>query len=207
MALDQGQPVPPPADLAQRALSLKSVSIDVGWCRIGKASYDPVHFTTDPGRRFSLPDLPGVLYLANEPETAFWEVFWDDLMTRPDRERRLDSGKLTERKLWILTLPREIRLVNTLDAAAMHELSAPDGTFQGPYDNCQAWAAALRGHPSRPDGLLYSSARRTGHWCLALFEEAFAGVRWDVPQPGVPLLESLELAAVIGRHGYPRLSS
>ncbi len=207
MALDQGNAVEPPADLAARKLTLKQIEVDPAWSRIGKTIHDPLFFSDSPGWRFSAKDMPGVLYVGDEAETCFWEVFWDDLMTRPEKDRRLDAAKVAERSVWVLSLPRKLHVVNTLEAATMHELSAPDGTFQGPYINCQRWARALRAHSDKPDGILYGSARRTGHRCLALFEERFKSDLWPTPGPGTPLLRSPELAQVVGKYGLSKVSS
>ncbi len=199
MAKDQGQASPPPADLATRALPLRSV--EGVWHRIGRREFPPRHFSNSSGWRFSHEDQPGVLYLGDRPETCFWEVFWDDLVSRPATERRLDLAQVASRVLWALPLPGRLRVVDTTSAATLRAIRAHAGTFLGPYANCQSWAAALRAHPSEPDGLLYPSAREAGGLCLALFAERCAQLPWaEAPEPR-PLLQDLTLARLVLAEG------
>jgi hypothetical protein len=109
------------------------------------------------------------MYLAKEEITAFWEVFWDDLGTRPPRERRIARAKLNERALCRASLTRAVAVFDATHSGRLKDVSAPSLTFSGEYANCQSWARALFAHPSNPDGLLYPSARHVGGACLAVF--------------------------------------
>ncbi|HEX2101747.1 MAG TPA: RES family NAD+ phosphorylase, partial [Candidatus Synoicihabitans sp.] len=211
MARDQGEALPPPSDLANRRLDLRLLASDTrgsaaGWRRIGKTARSPVFFSNHPGWRFSSPDLPGTLYLAESPEVCFWEVFWDDLVTRAEAHRALDLAKVAERSIWTLQLPARLRVVDTFDAATLREIGAHGGTFSGPYRVCQAWAKALRQHPERPDGILYESVRHRGGRCLALFAETCEALAWE-PQDQRALRECPELAALLLRYRLPVLTS
>ena len=204
MALDQGPATPPPPDLGARLLRLREVSGP--WHRIGQARFSPLYYSQDPGWRFSSASQPGVLYLGDTPETCFWEVFWDDLVSRPPAERRLDAAKVNARRLWALNLPGALRVVDTTAAATLHALGAHGGTFLGPYANCQAWAAALRIHPTAPDGLLFASARHTDRVCLALFAERTAHLGWAAPTSGQELRAIPGIAPVLSTHGLGLLT-
>lgn len=209
MALDQGQALPPLKDIASRALSLRDVTgIARNWYRIGKTIFSPIYYTQDDGWRFSAPTMPGTLYLGDSPETCFWEVFWDDLVSRPENERRLDSAKVMERSLWQIKLPAAFQIVDTTDPDTLNAIGAHGGTFSGPYAICQQWATAFRAHPATPDGLFYESARRKGRKCLALFSERTAASAWSIPGDGgdgIPLPASAELAALLVSHGLKTL--
>jgi hypothetical protein len=204
MARDQGQPTPPPPDLASRSLPLREVGGD--WYRIGQARFSPLHYSQDSGWRFSSADQPGVLYVGDRPETCFWEVFWDDLVARKPAERRLDAAKVSARRIWTLTLPRPLRVVDLTVAATLRAIGAHAGTFLGPYELCQRWCAVLRAHPAAPDGLRYASARDSGRTCLALFAERTATLWPPVPPSGRELVAEPALASLISAEGLGLLS-
>jgi hypothetical protein len=206
MAIDRGEALPPPADLASRKITLKPLLPDpaLQWHRIGKTRFSPRYFSTDDGWRFSREDMPGVLYLGDSIDTCFWEVFWDDLVNRPVDERRLDMAKVDERSAWECLIPASLQVVDTLDPRVLREIGAHGGTFLGPYKICQMWAKALREHPAKPAGIRYESARNKGNVCLALFQERCESLEWDFGT-SVPLRSHLELAkrlAALGR-GLP----
>src|SRR5882724_1051615 len=202
MASDKGASSPPPTDLHERELKLVDATARRGadWFRIGKTRYAPLYFSQDDGWRFSRPDMPGVLYIGESAETCFWEVFWDDLANRKPVDRKLDSGKVDERSLWVVTIPPGIRVVDTFSAAALQDMSAHTGTFSGPYVICQAWAKALREHPQKPHGILYESARNRGTACLALFEESCKPLAFQFTGMSA-LRDSVALATSLAKYG------
>ena len=204
MAIDQGHAQPPPTDLATRKIPLIKASAlsEKTWHRIGKSTRDPLYYTNDSGWRFSRKDMRGTLYLGATIDTCFWEVFWDDLATRPPEERRIDAGKVLERSAWTASVPKGLTLVNTLDAQGMIDLGAHGGTFNGPYAICQEWAKALREHPMKPHGILYGSARNVGSKCLALFQE-YEGTFAPSFSNQTPLSNHSGLAAILTQNGFP----
>jgi hypothetical protein len=168
MSIDRGRPVAPPADLASRDFPLQKIPRGEGWWRIHRASLGPCYFSEDTGNRFSSSGL-GVLYVADRRVTAFWEIFWDDLATRAPNARVIARAKLNQRALCSASLVRPINVFDATNATRLRDVGASAATFGGDYDNCQVWAKALYSHPSRPMGILYSSARDPGRACLALF--------------------------------------
>jgi hypothetical protein len=150
------------------------------WWRIHRGSLGPCHFSEQTDTRFSSPGT-AVIYLGQDPLTAFWEIFWDDLATRPPDERRIGRAKLNARRLRPVMPKRTFRLLDATNPRTLNLMSAPAGTFSGAYPVCQAWATAIARHPSRPDGILYLSARQQGGHCLALFGERVdcAAFRFD----------------------------
>lgn len=207
MALDQGKPVPPPADLNSRTIEiLPDGGYELDWSRIGQKKYSPIHYSQDSGWRFSSSRIPGILYLGDDAVTCFWEVFWDDLITRPLADRRLDHAKVDARACAQVVVPRGLRIIDTRDAEVLRTISAPHGTFQGPYTNCQAWAEAFWNHPVKVHGFLFDSARNAGGVCLALFEDRMATLN-IVATAAVPLLESQSIATEITRYGLVSLAN
>jgi hypothetical protein len=167
MARDRGGIVPPPLDLAKRTLHLRELG-PARWSRIHRSGLGPCYYSDDPGNRFSSSGF-GVLYLADAPGTAFWEIFWDELGTRPENERRIGRAKLNQRVLRDARVQRPLQIFDATSARNLKAVSAPTATFSGDYANCQSWARALYAHPVRPDGIVFSSARHGGGLCLALF--------------------------------------
>jgi hypothetical protein len=168
MAQDRGKPVAPPADLASRKLVLRILPKGLRGWRIHVASLGPCHFSKDPAGRFSSPSLP-VLYLADADTTSLWEVYWDDLATRPPDQRRIAGAKLDQRAVCRVTLQRDVPVFDATDGKSLRTVSAPTATFSGAYEVCQVWAAALFAHPRRPEGIHYRSARSASGACTALF--------------------------------------
>jgi len=115
--------------------------------------------------------MPGALYLAESAATAFKEIFWDDLVSRPPKERRLDRDKIEVRSLYGCLLVAPFKVVDTTSGNTLDAMSCHGGTFGGPYSVCQEWAFALRNHKSKPAGILYESVRNKGEVCMALFQE------------------------------------
>jgi hypothetical protein len=145
--------------------------------------------------------MPGTLYLGASADVCFWEVFWDDLATRPPAERRLSHKKVIERTAWTTALPAALSLVNSTHPAGLQEMGAHGGTFRGPYSVCQAWAKALREHPQKPHGILYESVRLTGGLCVALFAE-YAGTFALKFENKTPLNELGSLGDLLDKYGF-----
>ncbi|HEU5080376.1 MAG TPA: RES family NAD+ phosphorylase [Opitutaceae bacterium] len=198
--------MPPPSDLAERhipTILLSELPVTI-WHRIGKSKHPPAHYSTDAAWRFSRPDMPGTLYLGASAEICFWEVFWDDLATKPPAEHRIPHKKVMERSAWTATLPKPLSVVDILDPIGLQEMGAHGGTFRGPYSVCQDWAKALREHPEKPQGILYDSVRLAGGRCLALFAEYAT----DFPanfSDQTPLYTHAKLADLLEKHGFPAL--
>lgn len=167
MAKDEGKSVAPPKDLAERKLWLRAWQPKVFW-RIHDTANGPCYFSEGVGSRFSSPGM-GVLYLGDEPDTAFWEVFWDRIADCRHDERRVSRADLEGRGICTASIRRPLRLFNATSPRPMKSVSAPTATFSSDYGNCQAWARVLFTHPEKPDGILYPSARTSGAKCLALF--------------------------------------
>jgi len=193
MANDQGAAVPPPADLHERPLQLKKLAPG-RWWRVHRASLGPCYFSRDPGNRFSRVGLD-VLYLADRQVTAFWEIFWDDLATRPPAERRIARARLDERRMAPGRLKRTVAVFDATSAKQLKIVGAPTSTFSSDYGNCQAWAAALAAHPQKPEGILYPSARTLGNQCLALFRSPSLDCRTLAFGPSVSISKSAEILA------------
>lgn len=167
MANDRGKPAKPPVGLRARKLPLHELRPSAWW-RMHRAKQAPCFYSEDPVNRFSSPGL-GILYLADTPETAFWEIHWDELGRLPPEERRIAESKLNQRVVRAARVRRTLRVLDATNRHSLRAVSATAGTFTSTYAVCQTWAKALATHPATPDGIIYPSARSAGARCLALF--------------------------------------
>jgi hypothetical protein len=184
----RGQPHAPPKsnEFAKCTPKLPS-RYPLNWYRLA-AIARPSLFDWDDRAvsRFSHPSLPyKILYLADEKETAFWEVFGADIEDMAVENRALSRKAQVEPRQWAtFEVPTGLRLIDVTDEQTIHDLRANAGTFLAPYKHCQAWCRALMEHPQKLDGFIYQACRRGGAArCLALFS-----------RPDGPTMESLLLA-------------
>ncbi|HET7233916.1 MAG TPA: RES family NAD+ phosphorylase [Longimicrobium sp.] len=186
-------PPEPPADLHARRLPFRTIDAGTPLWRVHDAGRHPVWFGPAPGvpprSRF---DAPGgefrVCYVALTPEAAFAETF----LRNPGR-RMLDATLIDSRALSTLAPTRALRVVR-LHGPGLARVGATAEVSHGPaYDVAHRWALALWSHPSRPDGILYTSRHDDDEFCVALFERDAGDLRVDAQQAliGTPLLTAL----------------
>jgi hypothetical protein len=195
MAEDRGEAQSPPVDLARRELPLSELS-PAPWVRIHRAKNEPCFYSEDAGNRFSSLGL-GVLYLADAPVTAFWEIYWDDLGARAPNERRIARSKLNQRVVSSALLRRTLHVFDATNSHSLKAVSAPTSAFSGNYTRCQEWALALSEHASMPQGILYPSARHGGGRCLALFASRTECTDLAFASSATPLADSSEILRAV----------
>lgn len=164
----------PPADLDGRPLALFPLDPSTVLYRFytrrdatGTRQYDPVYFDRGNGGRFNAPDGSfGVLYAAASMAGAFAETFLRNTGTMV-----LPLDLLATKGLVRLAPRRRLRLAH-LHGPALSWIGATAEVAHGglPYDVPQAWSAALRAHPTRPDGIAYTARHDDSELCFALFE-------------------------------------
>ena len=119
-----------------------------------------------PGERFdSLRGKFGVLYTAPGPESCLIET-----LLRFPHQRMVAESQLASRSLARLEVNRDLRFVD-LTGPNLSTLGTTGSLHAGPYDSSWAWSDALFDHPSRPDGILYTSRHDPSELCMALFEK------------------------------------
>jgi hypothetical protein len=166
-----GPPPLPPADLARRKLPLHVCPAKTRLARIHSVSRDPLFFGPAAGSRpRSRWDAPAgefrVCYLAEEPYVAFAETF-----LREPGATLIETADLAARALAEVEVERDLRLV-ALHGAGLRRLGATAAVCTGPYVVSRAWALALHGHPSRPDGIRYRARHEDDGFAIALFDRA-----------------------------------
>jgi len=182
----RGSPKQPPGDINSRPAVLSPVRGRFFRCANTKrplADWDD-RVTS----RFSSPGLP-VLYLAADWQTAFYEVYGDNLLDMLPEDRAIALTDL-ESRVWVeFNVTDELHVLNVTESARQREIGADGSTFKADYIVTQPWAHALRGHPVGMDGLQYQSRLDDPRLCLAVF-----GAKKFIDQG-----ERLFLPRVIGR--------
>ena len=166
-----GPPPLPPADLAGRKLPLHVCPAKTRLTRIHSASHDPLFFGPVAGSRpRSRWDAPAgefqVCYLAEGSHIAFAETF-----LREPGATLVETADLASRALAEVEVARDLRLV-ALHGAGLRRLGATAAVCTGSYAVSRAWALALHGHPSRPDGIRYRARHDDDGFAIALFDHA-----------------------------------
>jgi hypothetical protein len=157
---------PPPADLSQRALPL--VALPGPWVRSYRLTHDPLYFGRAGTERFDAPDGSfGVCYAGMDNACAFIETFG-----HATGHRVVTASELAARGRARLSASRPLRLVD-LTGAGLARLGADNVLAAGlDYQLSQTWAAALWGHPTQSDGLLYRARYDPSLQSVALFDRA-----------------------------------
>lgn len=169
----RGQPrLPPSAGEFARCRPDLLESYPLHWTRLAARGRPSLHDWDDRSvSRFSHPSHPfKILYLADEKETAFWEVFGADVEDMPVENRALSIKLQLEPREWVeFEVPQGLRLIDVTQEKTLHDLRSNASTWLAPYGNCQAWAEALMQHPLKLDGFIYQACRRGATArCLAL---------------------------------------
>jgi hypothetical protein len=111
-----------------------------------------------------------VCSLAEAPEVAFAETF-----LREPGTTLIEEVDLASRSVAVVTVKRDLRLV-AFHGEGLARIGATAGVSSGPYAVSRAWAAALHGHPSQPDGIRYRARHDDDGFAVALFDRAGGAV-------------------------------
>jgi hypothetical protein len=143
-----------------------------------KRRHDPLYFNRTAGR-FAAPDSSsfGVLYLGEDEYAAFIEGFSQGIGSTP-LGLFISQSLLQQNCLCAVRITRPLRLVDLTSGAALKRLAADADSRigDGPHIVSRRWAAALWGHPDRPDGLIYLARNAPDHRSIALFDRAAEAV-------------------------------
>jgi len=187
---------PPPDDLPARQVPLREdvgKAGDVLW-RLHRAGHAPLHFgpRRPPSQRFDAPDGSfGTLYLAAGRQGAIVET----LLRNPARTV-VDRAEAAVRRITAVRVVSALRLAD-LAGAGLGALGTTAAVATGRYEESRAWAAALLGHPDRPDGIAYRSRHDPDELCVALFDRAAPSVVAGEPEE----IDPHHLAAALRRYG------
>ena len=195
MGADQGMPERAPKALAA-APNPMIIEPGIYWYRIARMG--PLFFSSAQDVRFSCAEIPhGVLYLGRNPETCFWEVFWE-LLQSTQSDLRLPKERLKERKIHRARIKRPIRVFDAEDPVQLKAIGANGvGCFNGPYNIARSWATLLYASDPKLDGIRFPSARAGGGINLALFGGRVEAKDIVFEKNGVPLTDDPEITKLI----------
>lgn len=186
----------PPADLAERPLAIEEMGHT--WSRIHPADRDALYFGRAATHRFDDPDREfGVLYLAENEETAFIETFGH----ATDAPNLVALSEIGKRRLSRVEVKRPLRLVD-LAGAGLSRLNADARLNSGDLAVSRRWSAALHAHPDAPDGVLYRTRHDPSRFAAAVYDRAARAVTvrdtLDLADPW----HSASLSRILDRYGY-----
>jgi RES domain-containing protein len=188
-----------PGPTLPKRLPLTRVRAGTRWMRIHAQSRTalwfgpargrpPIHRIDDPDGRFR------VCYFGTTTDVCFAETF---LRNPPVRILALDD--LAARRLAIVEVRRDLRLVPVHGSSLARHGATAELTSAGAYAASQLWSRALWEHNDQLDGILYRSRHDDSAICVALYDrakEALATVRDDSLAA-----DPQELARLLRRYG------
>ena len=133
------------------------------------ATHCPVHFGTTGHHRFDDPRCPddhtfGVLYVGADPHCCFIES------CGPTTGVPAVSGAyLDDRAMAKLELTEALHFIDLFSTGGLTRIGADGRLFTGSYKIAQHWSAALRAHPSKPDGIRYPSRHDHARAAYAIY--------------------------------------
>jgi hypothetical protein len=166
-----GEHPEPPGDLATREPLLAQLAIGATLYRMHARGKSPVFFGRTGGNRFDSPDRTyGVLYAGLDEHCSFIETFGQSTGIRTVTEAALEARHLAH-----LNLLRPLTLIDLSNSGGLARVGADSRLFSGSHAVAQRWSAALRGHPSNPDGILYPARHDAARNACAIYECSGSG--------------------------------
>jgi hypothetical protein len=182
----------PGADLGVRKPILYELNPGANLFRFHSASHKPLYFGKAATFRFDDPDAQfGVMYAGLDIHCAFIETFGQATGMQTVYRR-----KLAERTFTKLTVTRTLRLIDLCTTGGLARIGADAGLCSGRHATAQRWSAALRSHPTKPDGILYPARHDPSRSACAIFDCAMSTFKTSpqgslLDKQNLPLLASL----------------
>jgi hypothetical protein len=161
-----GEHPEPPGDLASREPLVANLPVGAILSRFHAKGKSPLFFGRTGGNRFDSPDLSyGVLYAGLDEYCAFIETYGQATGIRMVTETALEGRHLAH-----LELRRPIRLIDLSKSGGLARVGADSRLFSDSHAVAQRWSAALRDHPTGPDGILYPARHDAARNACAIYE-------------------------------------
>jgi len=149
-------PLPHPELESQTPLIFTVKAGDVLY-RHHRSAKNPIYFGTSGANRFDDPDCPaghafGVLYAGEDPHCCFIES-----CGATTGVPAVSGAYLETRAMATLELTEDLHFIDLFTTGGLTRIGADGRLFAGSYKIAQQWSAALRVHPSKPDGIRYPS--------------------------------------------------
>ena len=161
-----GEHPEPPSDLATRDPLLAEMPAGFILSRLHPKGKSPLFFGRTGGNRFDSPDSSyGVLYAGLDEYCSFIETYGQTTGIRTVTESALDGRHLAH-----LELLSPMKLIDLSNSGGLARVGADSRLFSGAHAVAQRWSAALRGHLSKPDGILYPARHDAARNACAIYE-------------------------------------
>ena len=162
---------PPPADFGKREIPVASGK-PFALYRLFPGGFDPIYYSRSDENRYSGSKSPcGALYGGADLETCLMETYGDRIygFRQGNEQVMLPDADWRTRRAALLSIP-PVKLCDftqrkTLQACGVDAASLMSPDLAVP----QAWGTAVMDHPSRFDGIRFTS-RFTHGVCVALFD-------------------------------------
>jgi hypothetical protein len=188
----------PHVDLSTRRPLLHQLDTGTKMFRIYRSDRDPLFFGRTCESRFDAPDDSfGVLYLGMDLPCAFIEAFAQTTGIRQISRERIQDKSLAE-----IEILHPLRLIDLCTSGGLARIGADAGLYSGDHAVSQRWSAALRHHPTKPDGILYPARHDPARTACAIFDHPASTFR---VKPRGSLLDSANtatLAAILDAYDF-----
>lgn len=136
--------------------------------------HDPIFFGTTGNYRFDDPGCPspgsfGVLYAGADPECCLLESCGTTTGVPT-----VSGAYLAERQVARMELTEQLRLVDLVEPGGLTSIGADNRLTTGSYKIAQQWSAALKRHPTKPDGIRYRSRHAPERIAYAIYSRSHA---------------------------------
>ena len=131
---------------------------------------DPIYFGKAGNYRFDDPDCPagasfGVLYVGADPHCCFIESCGSTTGVPA-----VSGDYLSSREIAKFELTEQLTFIDLVSSGGLTHVGADARLVTGSYNIAQRWSAALRLHPSKPDGIRYPARHDPTRIAYAIFE-------------------------------------
>lgn len=131
--------------------------------------HDPIFFGTTGNYRFDDPGCPaagsfGVLYAGHDPECCLLESCGSTTGVPTVSGAYLDARQLAR-----MELTEDLRFVDLVEPGGLTSIGADNRLTTGSYKIAQQWSAALKKHPTKPDGIRYRSRHAPERIAYAIY--------------------------------------
>lgn len=134
--------------------------------RMHPAKHNAINFGRKSAYRFDAPDGSfGVLYAGEDAECCFAESCVPTVA-----EPAVSGAYLRDRHISELKISTDLHFVDLVESGSLVRLGADGRLFTGSYTVSQAWSAALKHHPTKPDGIRYRSRHDPARIAYAIYE-------------------------------------
>jgi RES domain len=138
--------------------------------------HGPVFFGMTGNYRFDAPDCPsgsfGVLYAGADPHCCFIESCGSTTGTPA-----VSGAYLQAREIARIELAEDLRFIDLAASGGLSHIGADARLLSGSYRISQQWSAALRSHPTKPDGIRYLSRHDPTRVAYAIYTRLASSFR------------------------------